>query len=114
MKKNVSVFEVYHCKQASGRRIVFILVLVWGSVLFFIPYLGYLSLIAMGGIAVIWWILIKQARNGYYTTQPSSFLGLFAGLGWWFYDLFEYKFEVIIEDSTQSQNVSLDKLTPPH
>ncbi len=100
-KKNINSFEYYHLKQASGRWILFLLVLVFDVVLLFIPIIKYLGLIPLIILLVFRLRNIKQARDGkYFINKSDSPLALFSWVGAWFLDLFE------ISDNRSSQNIS--------
>lgn len=94
-KKNMNNFEYYHLKQAVGRWMIFILILVFAIVLLFIPVIKYLAIIPLIVLVVVWVISAKQARDWkYFTTKKDSPLALFSGVGVWFIDLFEIGMEV--------------------
>lgn len=89
-KKNINTFEYYHLKQASGRWILFLFILIFDAVLLFIPVIKYLGLIPLIILLTIWVISIKQARDGkYFVNKKDSPLALFSWVGAWFLDLFE-------------------------
>ncbi|HKL44601.1 MAG TPA: hypothetical protein VJ892_04995 [Candidatus Absconditabacterales bacterium] len=89
-KKNLNNFEYYHLKQASGRWIIFLLILVFDVVLLFIPVIKYLGLLPLIVLLVALVISAKQARDGkYFVDKKDSPLALFSGVGGWFIDLFE-------------------------
>ena len=62
-KKNLNNFEYYHLKQASGRWIIFLLILVFDVVLLFIPVIKYFGLIPLIILIVALMISAKQARD---------------------------------------------------
>lgn len=94
-KKNMNSFEYYHLKQAAGRWMIFILVLIFAIVLLFIPVIKYLAIIPLIVLVVVWAISAKQARDWkYFTTKKDSPLALFSWVGGWFIDLFEIGVEV--------------------
>jgi len=116
-KKNINSFEYYHLKQASGRWILFLLILVFDVVLLFVPIIKYLWLIPILVLLVLWIINVKQARDGkYFVNSKASPLALLSWVGGWFLDLFEVnldhnttnKNEIIsdIELDTQNKNTS--------
>ncbi len=89
-KKTLNNFEYYHLKQASGRWIIFLLILVFDVVLLFIPVIKYLGLIPLIVLLVALVISAKQARDGkYFLDKKDSPLALFSWVGGWFIDLFE-------------------------
>ncbi len=89
-KKDISIFEHYHLKQASGRWIVFFLVLVFDMVLLFLPIIKYLWVIPLLILLTVWIISVKQAWDGkYFTNSKESFVANFSALWSWFIELFE-------------------------
>ena len=89
-KKNINSFEYYHMKQATGRWILFLLILVLDVVLLFIPVIKYLWLIPLIVMIVAWGISVKQSRDGkYFIDKKDSPLALFSWVWGWFLDLFE-------------------------
>lgn len=89
-KKTLNNFEYYHLKQASGRWIIFLLILVFDVVLLFIPVIKYLGLIPLIVLIVVLVISAKQARDGkYFINKKDSPLALFSWVWGWFIDLFE-------------------------
>jgi len=78
-KKNLNNFEYYHLKQASGRWIIFLLILVFDVVLLFIPVIKYLGLLPLIVLLVALVISAKQARDGkYFVDKKDSPLALFS------------------------------------
>jgi uncharacterized membrane protein len=53
-KKDVNKFEYYHLKQATGRRILFLLALVVSIVLLFIPVIKILAALLLIAFIVVW------------------------------------------------------------
>ena len=89
-KKDVTVFEYYHLKQASWRWILFLLVLVLDIVLLFIPVLKILWLLPLIALVAIWAIAVKQARDWKYSDwTKTSFMDFFAWIWNRFIELFE-------------------------
>ena len=89
-KKDVNKFEYYHLKQATGRRILFLLALVVSVVLLFIPIIKIIAALLLIVFIVAWWLWVKQARDWFYDYwSKTNFLSLFAWVGNWFLDLFE-------------------------
>lgn len=89
-KKDISAFEYYHLKQASGWRMVFFLVLVFDMVLLFFPIIKYLWIIPLLILLTIRIINVKQAWDWkYFTSTKESFVANFSVLWAWFIELFE-------------------------
>ena len=112
-KKNINSFEYYHMKQATGRWILFLLILVLDIVLLFIPVIKYLWLIPLIVMIVAWGISVKQSRDGeYFINKKDSPLALFSWIWGWFLDLFEIEINkpwataMQIEDTNQETVVS--------
>jgi uncharacterized membrane protein len=78
-KKNLNSFEYYHLKQAAGRWIIFLFVLVFDAILLFIPVIKYIGLIPLIALIVLWVISAKQSRDGkYFINKSDSPLALFS------------------------------------
>lgn len=59
----VSVYEMFHLKQAMGRWMSFFIVLVLGVMFIFIPYLWILPVFVFLCFLIVWIIFAKQARE---------------------------------------------------
>lgn len=89
-KENISVFEHYHLKQASGWRMVFFLVLVFDMVLLFLPIIKYLWIIPLLFLLVIRIISVKHAWEWkYFESSKDSIVSKISVLWAWFINLFE-------------------------
>lgn len=89
-KQDVNKFEYYHLKQATGRRILFLLALVVSVVLLFIPVIKIIAALLLIIFIAAWCLWVKQARDWFYDYwSKTNFLSLFAWVGNWFLDLFE-------------------------
>lgn len=104
-KKDVTVFEYYHLKQASGRWILFLLVLVLDIVLLFIPVLKILWLLPIIALVAVWALAVKQARDWKYSdwTKPS-FMDFFA----WVWNRFIELFELNVHEVDPMDNMQPD------
>jgi len=114
-KKDLNSFEYYHLKQAAGRWIIFLFVLVFDAVLLFIPVIKYLGLIPLIALIVLWVLSAKQSRDGkYFINKSDSPLALFSWVGGWFLDLFEIGINIpetnnsIDIDSVQNDTIQSD------
>ncbi len=114
-KKDLNSFEYYHLKQAAGRWIIFLFVLVFDAVLLFIPVIKYLGLIPLIALIVLWVLSAKQSRDGkYFINKSDSPLALFSWVGGWFLDLFEIGINIpetnnsIDIDSVQNETIQSD------
>lgn len=104
-KKNLNIFEYYHLKQASGRWIIFLLILVFDIVLLFLPVIKYLGLIPLIVLIVALIISAKQARDWkYFIDKKDSPLALFSWVGTWFIDLFEIGTSIDKSDMSDIEN----------
>ncbi|MBP6910606.1 hypothetical protein KBC03_03320 [Patescibacteria group bacterium] len=104
-------YEFFHCKQAMGWRVLFFLLLVPSIVLVFLPYLRVLPRLIYLALVIVRAILVKQAREGKFTSFKSDkvFLPLFEGLGGWMVDLFSLEIE--ITDASVHTNESSSSTT---
>lgn len=89
-KKEMNPFEYFHLKQASGRRIFFLFVLVLSVVMMFLPLIKYIVFIPLLAMVIARGIFLKQAWDGKYSQDiKQSAINIFAALGWWLLNLFE-------------------------
>ncbi len=88
-KKDISEFEYYHLKQASGWWILFFLVLVFDLVLLILPVVKYLWIIPLLVLLVVRIINVKQAWDWkYFSNSKESVIAYFSVLWAWFIELF--------------------------
>lgn len=113
VKKEVSVYEIYHIQQAIGWRMVFVLSFISGSILRFIPYVWMIVWIPFA--ILVWFRLhfVRQAWAGLYVlVLSSSPLSLFAGLGQRMLFVFDFHFTIMwwnqiwLDQSNSTDNVS--------
>ncbi len=96
-KEEVSVYEMFHLKQALGRRMLFFIFLIGSVIFIFIPWLWIIPVILFIIYLIIRVIFAKQAREGVYVINEDKILmPLFAWLGGWIITVFEL--DVIYED----------------
>lgn len=86
-----SDYERFHLKQAIGRWMVFLLVLIASVIFMFIPYIKYVPLFVILIMIIILVICVKQANDGKFGRTKKNSLSLFAGIGEWMLGLFEIK-----------------------
>lgn len=112
-KKDISSFEYYHLKQASGRRILFLFVLIFDVVLLYLPFLKYLWIVPFLILLIAWIINVKRARNWkYFIDKRDSLFDIFSWIGNWFIDLFEISVDTSSSTSTfTKENNSQDQNT---
>jgi hypothetical protein len=106
MKKKVNLYEFFHLKQATGRRMIFMVCLVGSIVFVFVPFLWVVPVLIFFLMIVARILFVVQARNGKYATEGNYLiLPIFSAIGGWFFDLFEFGMEVdhfqtVAEEST--------------
>lgn len=90
VKKEVSVYEKFHLKQAMGRRLLFMITLVASIILVFIKYLNLLPILFFIPLIGILAFFVRQARTGFYTLDNNKiFLPVIWALGGRILDIFE-------------------------
>lgn len=110
-KKEISAFEYYHLKQASGRWILFLLVLVFDVVLLFLPILKYFWLIPLIVLVWAWIINVKQAWDWkYFIDRVKSPLAIFSWVGNRFIELFEISVNTPKTDLDDISSINLDEI----
>ncbi len=96
-KEEISVYEMFHLKQALGRWMLFFMFLIWSVIFIFIPYLRILPVFVFIIFLIIWVVFAKQAREWRYTINDNKILmPLFSWLGGRVITIFEL--DVIYED----------------
>lgn len=89
-KDEISVYEMFHLKQAMGRRMSFFITLIFSVMFVFIPYLWVLPVFVFICYFVIWIIFAKQAREWRYVINEDKIvMPIFAWLWWWMVSIFE-------------------------
>lgn len=104
IKKEVTIFELYHLKQATGWWVLALTFGVISLVLIFLPVFKFVPI----GIAIVlcicWAICVRQARKGVYVEDGAkSFLSVFSWLGGWLLQLFEISLELTTEQYPQQE-----------
>ena len=90
--ENMSDFEYWHLKQAVWRWILFILVLILGSILLFLPIINLLFFLIIFVFVIVWWLFIYYSWNGKPAFEITKWpIYLFAGVWEWCLDLFDLK-----------------------
>ena len=108
-KKDINVFEYYHLKQASWRRILFLFVLVLSAVLLFLPVIKIIWALLLIAFVATWGIWVKQAWDWKYSTwSNTSFMDLFSSVWNRFLDLFEINIKTINPDGDTKNTDNTD------
>lgn len=106
-KKEINTYEYYHLKQATWWWILFILALVLGIVLLFVPVIKILWVLLLLLFVVSWGIGVKQARDGKYIRNSKLvFMDLFSGVWNWFLWLFEIGLDPVDPLFQESENTA--------
>lgn len=96
-KEEVTVYEMFHLKQALWWWMLFFIFLMGSIIFVFIPYLWILPVFVFIVFLIIWIIFAKQAWEWRYTVNENKILmPLFAWLWWWVITIFEL--DVVYED----------------
>ncbi|MFZ2150698.1 MAG: hypothetical protein WAZ12_03250 [Candidatus Absconditicoccaceae bacterium] len=103
-RKEMSIFEYFHLRQALGWSVLFILFLILSLILFFLPVIKYLGLLIILIIISVWILFVLDAWKGKYDVLggEKSPLALFRGIGEWIINLFEIQIKVY---PTQADNL---------
>lgn len=89
-KDEITIYEMFHLKQALGRWMLFFIFLMGSIIFIFIPFLWILPVFVFILFLIVWIIFAKQAREWRYTINESKILlPLFAWLGSWIVTIFE-------------------------
>ena len=89
-QERLSIYEMFHLKQALGRWMVFFIMMMIGIIFIFIPWFWIVPVIFFLCFLVIRIIFTKQAREGaYMIDEDKIFLPLFAGIGGWVVTIFD-------------------------
>ena len=96
-KKEISIYEFFHLKQALGRRMLFFIFLMWSVIFIFIPWMFVIPVFIFLCFMIVWFIFVKQSREGKYVVNDDKILmPIFAWLWWWVVSIFEL--DVFAED----------------
>ena len=107
-KKEMSVFEYFHLRQALWWSVLFILFLILSLVLIFLPVVKYIWLLVILLIVFAWALFVLDAWKGKYNVLwwEKSPLALFKWIGEWIINLFEMQIKVY-----PSQNDNLKEIS---
>lgn len=103
-RKEMSIFEYFHLRQALWWSVLFILFLILSLVLFFLPVIRYLWLLIILIIVFMWILFVLDAWKGRYNViwWEKSPLALFIWIGEWIINLFELQIKIY---PTQNDNL---------
>lgn len=94
-KSELSVFEYFHLRQALGWWLIFVAYLVPFVLVLILPIFGLIVWLLMIALLSVWWLFIKQARDGKYAqTVEMSMLPIFVWLGSRILTIFDITFVV--------------------
>ena len=95
IKGKVTIYELFHVKQAVGRWMLLVVILLWSLVVVFLPIIKVMAIVplfAMFGVRVY---CIKTAWDGYYNhTGAKTMFSFLEWFGWRALDVFEFTFDV--------------------
>lgn len=110
-KKELSIFEYFHLKQALWRSVLFVIFLILGFVLVFLPLLKYMWLILILVIVICWGIFVSSAwKWSYKNKEDKSPIMLFSSIWWWFINLFEIDIKIYPDQDNVQEIESLQDL----
>ncbi len=103
-RKEMSIFEYFHLRQALWWSVLFILFLILSLVLFFLPLIKYLWLLIILIIVFMRILFVLDAWKGRYNViwWEKSVLALFIWIGEWIINLFELQIKIY---PTQNDNL---------
>lgn len=113
-KKTISMYEVYHVKQAVWWWLLFFFILVTTMFLFFVPYklINLIPMLLLAIMLVVWWVFVRQAWNGKYLVWKHNdkiFLPFFYWIWSWLLNLFDfYEEREVQEDDYYDENEIVD------
>ena len=107
-RKEMSVFEYFHLKQALWWSVLFILFLIFSLVLFFLPFIKYIWLLIILIIVFVWVLFVLDAWKGKYNVLwwEKSPLALFIWIGEWIISLFEIQIKIYPSKNDKLEEIS--------
>jgi uncharacterized membrane protein len=94
-KTDMSRFEYFHLRQALGRWLVFMLVVLVSVVLLFLPIIWFVGRLVIVAMLVMGWLFVKQAWDGVaYDIVENAQIPLFVGVGGWLLQMFDMTIRV--------------------
>jgi len=104
-KTDMSRFEYFHVRQALGRWLVFMLVVLVSTVLLFLPLIWFLGRLAIVAMLMVAWLYIKQAWDGIaYDMVENAQIPLFVGIWGRLLQVFDITIHLPWEDSSEKAN----------
>lgn len=104
-KADMSRFEYFHLRQALGRWLVFMLVVLVSVVLLFLPIVWFVGRLVIVAMLVIVWLFVKQARDGVsYDIVENAQIPLFVGVWGWLLQMFDMTIHVQWVDVPDQSN----------
>lgn len=98
-KTDMSRFEYFHLRQALGRWLVFMLVVLVSVVLLFLPIIRFIGRLVIVAMLVIVWLFIKQAWDGIaYDSVENAQIPLFVGVWGRLLQMFDMTIHIQWED----------------
>jgi len=106
-KSDMSGFEYFHLRQALGRWLVFMLVVLVSVVLLFLPIIWFIGRLVIVAMLVVVWLYIKQAWDGIaYDTVEQAQIPLFVGVWGRLLQIFDMTIHIQWEDLPEQNNES--------
>lgn len=107
-KKEMSIFEYFHLRQALWWSVLFVLFLILGLVLFFLPVIKYIWLLVILVIVFVWILFVLDAWKWKYSViwGEKAPLALFKWVWEWIINLFEIQIKVYPSEDTHIEGVS--------
>lgn len=104
IKGEVTEYELFHMKQATGWWTISCLIWIVSVVLLFVPLLRIIPLLIVGVMIVRWAYSVYQARKGHFNNTPGAWW-LLVGVGWWLFDLFDLSLDVRYEQYVNTAQI---------
>jgi len=107
-KKEMSIFEYFHLRQALWWSVLFVLFLILGLVLFFLPIIKYLWLLMILIIVIVWILFVLDAWKWKYNVLgwEKSPLALFKWVWEWIINLFEIQIKIYPAENDNIKDIS--------
>ncbi len=93
--KKMTIYEVFHLKQALWWWFTFFVFLVLSSFFWFIPFVKIIPFLLFVWLVVVWILFIKQAREGkYFVKEDKILMPFFYSIWSWILNIFDIKIDV--------------------
>lgn len=104
-KTDMSRFEYFHLRQALGRWLVFMLVVLVSVVLLFLPIIWFIGRLVIVAMLAVVWLYIKQAWDGIaYDMVENAQIPLFVGVWGRLLQMFDMTIHIQWEDLPEQHN----------